>query len=317
MATRSAPPLADLPLHGGDFPHDGAAQRQWRKRRRLSSVAADLVGSADAFLGRAGFDRGPWLAVGFASGIGAWFLLDTVWEWAAFLVLCGLAALFALAGWRGREDRSHVLIAVVAMACVLALGMTAIWARSATVGAEPIAYPRVLALDGRILAREDQPAEARKRFVLRDRKARFGKALRQIEEIGNAERRMRFASRTKVNFHTKVHLDRPVLEPAPASFGEMGWFRHLRDTQKPRVKIACLILASKWHGKLNVVEPHDHRAEAAFLIANASLIPISDSAAKAPPAYPAPAPAPGCRSALHRTHSPDRAGRDRFRGAGI
>jgi len=102
MATRSAPPLADLPLHGGEYPHDGAAQRQWRKRRRLSSVAGAFVSQADAFLGRAGFDRGPWLAVGFAGGIGAWFLLDTAWRWIAFLAACGLAALLAIAGWRGR-----------------------------------------------------------------------------------------------------------------------------------------------------------------------------------------------------------------------
>jgi len=230
MATRSAPPLADLPLHGGDFPHDGAAQRQWRKRRRLSSVAADLVGSADAFLGRAGFDRGPWLAVGFASGIGAWFLLDTVWEWAAFLVLCGLAALFALAGWRGREDRSHVLIAVVAMACVLALGMTAIWARSATVGAEPIAYPRVLALDGRILAREDQPAEARTRLTLAVRDAETGRAMKVRVNVPQDRATSAMEEGARARLKARLMPPSPPILPGAYDFARTAWFDGLAAT---------------------------------------------------------------------------------------
>src|SRR5690606_16248787 len=58
-----------IPLDDG--PADAAVQKvHWRKRARLSSGAD----AAEAGLARAGFDRGPWLAVAFASGIGAWFL---------------------------------------------------------------------------------------------------------------------------------------------------------------------------------------------------------------------------------------------------
>jgi competence protein ComEC len=67
MATRQ-PPLVPL----GDEPADAALQQPpWRKTARLSSVAD----AADAALARAGFDRGPWLAIAFAGGIAAWFVL--------------------------------------------------------------------------------------------------------------------------------------------------------------------------------------------------------------------------------------------------
>ena len=230
MATRSAPPLADLPLHGGDTPHDGAAQRQWRKRRRLSSVAADLPGRADAFLGRAGFDRGPWLAVGFASGIGAWFMLDTAWQWVAFMGLCGLTALIAIAGWRGRDDRSHLLIAVVTIASVLALGMTAIWARSATIGAEPIAYPRVLDLDGRILAREDQPAEGRTRLTLAIRDAETGRAMKVRVNVPQDRATPAMEEGARVRLKARLMPPSPPLLPGAYDFARAAWFQGLAAT---------------------------------------------------------------------------------------
>ena len=66
MATRQP----TVPL--GDEPADAAMQQSpWRKTVRLSSVAD----GAEVRLAKAGFDRGPWLAVAFASGIAAWFVL--------------------------------------------------------------------------------------------------------------------------------------------------------------------------------------------------------------------------------------------------
>src|SRR5688572_3376635 len=62
----------------GEEPGDAAMQQPpWRKSARLSSVA-DLV---EALLARAGFDRGPWLAVAFAGGIAAWFVFAQPVEW--------------------------------------------------------------------------------------------------------------------------------------------------------------------------------------------------------------------------------------------
>jgi competence protein ComEC len=104
MATRQT----TVPL--GDEPADAAMQQSpWRKTVRLSS-AGD---AAEAMLARAGFDRGPWLAVAFAGGIAAWFVLPGPAQWVLIANLGLLLALGAVALWRGnaarpaRDDRVH------------------------------------------------------------------------------------------------------------------------------------------------------------------------------------------------------------------
>ena len=64
MATQGTPlvPLGDTNLTA-----DAALQRPWRMRDTLSRFAGHLEG----FLAASGFDRGPWLVVAFAAGIGS------------------------------------------------------------------------------------------------------------------------------------------------------------------------------------------------------------------------------------------------------
>ena len=83
----------------------------------LLSSAAD---AADAALAKAGFDRGPWLAIAFAGGIAAWFVLDDAAHWVGFGSLCLLFAVGAVALWRGEERRAHLLTAVVAIGLLAA-----------------------------------------------------------------------------------------------------------------------------------------------------------------------------------------------------
>lgn len=247
MATRSAPPVADVPFHGGDTPHDGAVQRQWRKHRRLSSVPAELADRAERFLDHAGFDRGPWLAVGFASGIGAWFLLDAPWEWAAFLAVCALAGIGALAVWRGREDRTQLMIASIALASVLALGTSAIWARSAMVGAEPIAYPRVLALDGRVLEREDQPAEERVRLTLAARDPEQGRAMKVRINVPLDRATAAMEEGARLRLKARLMPPSPPILPGAYDFARTAWFDGLAAT-------GSLV------GSIDVVQGADHSA---------------------------------------------------------
>lgn len=230
MATRSAPPVADVPFNGGDTPHDGAVQRQWRKRGRLSSLPTGLADRAERFLDRAGFDRGPWLAVGFASGIGAWFLFDAPWEWATFLAVCAFACLGALAAWRGREDRTQLMIASIALASVLALGMSAIWARSAMVGAEPIAYPRVLSLDGRVLERDDQPAEERVRLTLAVRDPEEGRAMKVRINVPLDRATEAMEEGARLRLKARLMPPSPPILPGAYDFARTAWFDGLAAT---------------------------------------------------------------------------------------
>ena len=47
-----------------------------------------MAEAVEQFLGAAGFERGPWLAVAFAAGIACWFVLANAWQWLALLAAC-------------------------------------------------------------------------------------------------------------------------------------------------------------------------------------------------------------------------------------
>lgn len=134
MATTNAPfvPIGDGPDSG-----DAAVQRTWRSKAAMSSIATVLEG----FLGRSGFDRGPWLAVAFALGIGTWFILDEPWQWIAAI---GAALLVAIAAGSLRPDAQNwpeLRRAAIAVCLLVAFGIATVWTRSEIVGAEPIPYP--------------------------------------------------------------------------------------------------------------------------------------------------------------------------------
>src|SRR5690606_36308126 len=115
------------------------------------------------------FDRGPWLAIAFAGGIAAWFVLDGPLEWVLMASGCMLAVLGAVTMWRGLEARAHVLAAVVSVGLLMAAGLGIVWTRSALTGAEPIDRALSTPLAGRVLERIVQPAEGRVRIVLATR----------------------------------------------------------------------------------------------------------------------------------------------------
>jgi len=69
-------PMGEDP--GGPDASGDPPTRLWQSARGLSSIAgagAQWLDPAERFLAEAGFDRAPWLAVVFASGIIAWFAL--------------------------------------------------------------------------------------------------------------------------------------------------------------------------------------------------------------------------------------------------
>ena len=125
MATRPTPLV---PL--GEDPGDAALQQPpWRNAARLSSVAD----AAESFLARAGFDRGPWLAVALAGGIAAWLAWPRATNRTARVAgaaLAYLAGRFALDFLRGGAARFDGLTAVQWLA-LAALASGALAAASA------------------------------------------------------------------------------------------------------------------------------------------------------------------------------------------
>ena len=161
MATQGLPPV---PIAGDTA--DGALQHTpWRNRARLSSVAD----GAERFLGRAGFDRGPWLAVAFAGGIAAWFVIPDKAGWIAALAAGWMLALGSVALWRGVDGRAQLMLALVVLGLVFSAGLGVIWARSAMIGAAPIERPVFETVEARVLERIEQPADERVRLILATR----------------------------------------------------------------------------------------------------------------------------------------------------
>lgn len=217
MATHRSPivPLAE--------DHDDVALRRtpWRKRVRLSS-AGD---AADAFLARAGFDRGPWLAVAFATGIAAWFMLAGPGGWVAVMAGGLLLATGASALWRGHEARVHLLTACVAVGLLVALGVAVAWARSEMVGAQPLDRPTSALLTGRVLDRIEQPAEGRVRLVLAAREPDSGRAIKVRVNVPLKEDRPGLSEGAVVRLRAMLMPPAPPMLPGGYDFARAAWFQ--------------------------------------------------------------------------------------------
>jgi len=221
MATR-VPPLVPL----GEEPGDAALQQTpWRMRGRLSSY----LDRAEDFLERAAFDRGPWLAVALAAGIAAWFALPSAGWWVAAIAAGLLLALGGVAAWRGNERRNHLMLAAVAVGVVLAFGTALIWARSATVGAEPIARPLATVIEGRVLERIEQPAEERTRLVLATRDGE-GRAMRVRVNVPTERDDSAFLEGAVVRMQARLMPPAPPMLPGGYDFARAAWFQGFAAT---------------------------------------------------------------------------------------
>ncbi|WP_230206911.1 hypothetical protein [Novosphingobium sp. Gsoil 351] len=138
------------------------ASRPWRVGLGLSSVP-DAI---EAFLAARPFERGTWLAVAFAGGIAAWFVLPDTARWLAVLAGCAAIELGALAGLRGDGRHPYLRAALIGVALMIAAGLITVWTKSTLAGAIPLDRPTIVTLTGRIVAREERGAEDRLRLTL-------------------------------------------------------------------------------------------------------------------------------------------------------
>ena len=214
MATR----VTLVPL--GEEPGDAALQQPpWRKAARLSSVAD----ASEAFLARAGFDRGPWLAVALAGGIAAWFALPNSGWWVAAMTAGLVLALGALALWRGEEERSNLVIACVGTGLLVAFGVALIWARSELVGAEPIERPGSMVVAGKVLERIEQPADDRIRLVLATRE-RTGRAIKVRVNVPLEQDKPALREGAVVRLKARLMPPAPPMLPGGYDFARAAWF---------------------------------------------------------------------------------------------
>ena len=231
MATRTTPLV---PL--GDDIGDAALQHTpWRNRARLSSVGD----AAEAFLARAGFDRGPWLAVSLAAGIAAWFVLPSAGWWVGTIGAGLILALGALAAWRGSDGRSNLIVACVGVGLLLAAGNALIWARSELVGAEPLARPGSMIIAGKVLERTEQPADDRIRLVLATRD-QTGRAIKVRVNLPLAQDNPAFREGAVLRMKTRLMPPAPPMLPGGYDFARAAWFQGYAATGSVQGKVEIL-----------------------------------------------------------------------------
>ena len=233
-------PMGEDP--GGPDAAPDPRPRPWQSARGLSSIGGGmsrLADDAERFLADAGFDRAPWLAVVFAGGIITWFALPHPWQWLAAMAGGAGAALAARALWppgsAADETRAHLRMAVVVCALVFAFGVATVWARSAIVGAEPIARPAVMLIEGRVLGREDQPAEERLRLTLAMRDAEAGVARKvrvnvPLAALGEAGPPAGLAEGAVVRLRARLMPPASPMLPGSYDFARAAWFQGLAAT---------------------------------------------------------------------------------------
>lgn len=223
MATSQTPLI---PLGDDDHGHAALRHSPWRKRLSLSSA----LDGAEHFLDRAGFDRGPWLAVALATGIAAWFALPGPVAWVAAFGLAVIMALGALAAWRGNHDRARLLQSIMAVALVFALGLGLVWTRSAMVGTPAIERPLTGVFEGRVLQRIEQPAEDRVRLVMAMREPETDRAIKVRVNVPLEFDRPALGEGAILRFQARLMPPAPPMLPGAYNFARTAWFDGLAAT---------------------------------------------------------------------------------------
>ncbi|MBA4010166.1 MAG: metal-binding protein, partial [Erythrobacter sp.] len=126
-------------------------------------------------------------------------------------------------------------LAVIACGLVFAFGLATVWARSAIVGAEPIARPAVVLIEGRVLGREDQPAEERLRLTLAMRDAEEGRARKvrvnvPLAAFGKGGVPTGLAEGAVVRLRARLMPPAAPMLPGSYDFARAAWFQGLAAT---------------------------------------------------------------------------------------
>ncbi|MEN7537101.1 ComEC/Rec2 family competence protein [Aurantiacibacter flavus] len=246
MATHSPPPV---PM-GDDTGNAATQQPHWLSRVSLSS----LGDGAEEFLADAGFDRGPWLAVAFAGGVAAWFVLPGPAAWIGAMAAGAMAALGALAAWRGREDRARLLLAIVTVGLLIAAGVATGWARSALVGTEAFERPLSADLEGRVLERIEQPADERVRLVLAIRDPDTGEPAKVRINVPLADDDPAYREGALIAFTARLMPPASPMLPGGYDFARSAWFTGYAATGSVQGDIALVEPATGGEGWLAEVQ---------------------------------------------------------------
>ncbi len=189
-----------------------------------------VAGGIERFLEQAGFDRAPWLAVGFGAGIGLWFALDSPWQWLGLIALSLSVVLAAVVCLSAHGQLPYTRLAIMTMGLAVAAGCITVWTKSTVVGTPPIAHAMAPIITGRVLNRIDEPAEHRLRLVLATREPRTGRAIRVKLILPDALDRPGLVEGAIVRLRARLMPPGAPKLPGSFDFARAAWFEGISAT---------------------------------------------------------------------------------------
>jgi competence protein ComEC len=162
----------------------------------------------------------PWLAVGFGSGIAAWFALGGPREWLAMLCAAAAVALFGFGLGQGRAGR-----AAGAFALAATLGCALIWARAEWVAAPRLDRPTVTEVAGKVESVDHLAAKGAVRMLLRPADPKLPPRVRVSVDQGKAPPGL--ASGATVRLRARMVPPPPMALPGTYDFARDAWFKRI------------------------------------------------------------------------------------------
>ena len=217
-----------------------------------AKVGAKVGGRIEAFLEARPFERGTWLAVAFAAGIAAWFVLPDMPRWLAVLAGCGAVVLGALAGLRGEGRHPYLRGALIGVALMMAAGLVTVWTKSTLAGADPLDRPAVVTLTGRIVARQERGAEDRVRLTLVARGVPGRETVRVRVNLASKDDDPGLAEGAVVRLKVRLMPPASPMLPGAYDFARAAWFMGLSATGSVLGKPEVLtpVRGGSWLGQI-------------------------------------------------------------------
>ena len=204
MQWMSAPNIAGAPLP---------------QRARGYGQAQVAAGRAklEGFLERERAQLPPWIAVGFGTGIAAWFALDSAAEWQGFLCIAFALAVLGFLSRGGRAERALGWIGLAA-----GVGCALIWARSEWVASPRIARPIVTEVVARVEQVEQLVAKGDTRLLLAPQQPELPPRLRVTMPKQHA---VGVSPGAVVRLRARLTPPPPMALPGSHDFARDAWFK--------------------------------------------------------------------------------------------
>jgi competence protein ComEC len=168
----------------------------------------------------------PWLAVGFGSGIAAWFALGRPAQWEGFICVGAALALAGFVLGKGRAGRALGWFALAAT-----LGCALVWARSVLVEQPRLGRPVVTEIAGRVETVDYLAAKEKVRLTVRSTTSGLPPKVRL--SIDQDEVPPGIAPGALIDGRARLAPPPPMALPGTYDFARDAWFQGLGGVGKP------------------------------------------------------------------------------------